>query len=315
MTKESYYMKMIKLADGDDWAKYCVPFVAKNILQFPLQLPKDMPMFSYLRKVFAKYRLLCKEVNLKTEVENTANNIGKAIIEGLKKYYDGKMIEAYNIISKELDRSKLKDKLIIEEVEKKVYYRMRSEQGLISEMDFYPLPYNLRYLCRAERFSIPGYPCFYVGYSKNDCILEIAQHGSIGSFRPKEGFKFKLIDLTMDTEGRTIPEETFLSFWPLIAACYVVSTIPEGQSNEKVGFREEYIIPQFLSIYIKNAIDSNSDDFWGIRYYSVKNPDLDPCGRGENDYRNIMFFTDYDGIHAYDKRLMDNFVFEKAINV
>jgi len=112
----------------------------------------------------------------------------------------------------------------------------------------------------------------------------------------------------------------------LIAACYVVNTVPENIDKRQAKFREEYIIPQLLSLYVKEnlvneaakavATEGKKEDqreIWGIRYYTVNNGGLDPEGQGENDYRNIMFFTEFDidskSPIPYDMNLMDNFKF------
>ena len=193
-----------------------------------------------------------------------------------------------------------------------VFYRMRKELDLKEERQFYHLPKSMRYKCNSERFSIAGYPCFYVGYSKNDCYVEISKTGSMIGMSLNDDKSLKVFDLTFSEEQQSGDGlKDYLKAFPLIASCYVVTMNCVEADSAK--FREEYVIPQMLTSYLKNK-----GKYDGICYYSVRNENLDTLGRDENDYRNLVLFTDLSSSNAsddYDMELMKKFHWYKPFNV
>ena len=174
--------------------------------------------------------------------------------------------------------------------------------------DFYHLPFDKIHLSKSERFSIEGYPCLYLGYSKRVCEIEISS-GSLAQFFLKETLN-RILDLTLGQgEGKKdISEINLVKVYPLIASCYIVpfySTIQEKECRpSKSFFREEYIIPQLLTLYLKEE-----DIADGIIYYSVKDPNLDTQGKGENDFRNLVLFTNRENNtgEIFDSELINKF--------
>lgn len=314
--RKSLYNKMVDISKGDEWYKYCVPFDNHPILDFPLRLAQGYTMYDYLKIIFDKYYELLDKVEERYEISDAAGKLGIAILDSLDEYYHGNTIAAYEKLKDKLS-SCLKDIIVENDIDQgQSFYRMRAENNLNSARDFFHTPFNKRYFCGPQRFSVPGYPTLYVAYSKSCCMLEMEGYHSLGEFQYKGNGKVKILDLTMNPPiggkkgEQPIHEKIFLKYWPLIAACYVVNTVPENMDKRQAKFREEYIIPQLLSLYVKENLVKKGE-IWGIRYYTVNKEDLDPYGTGENDYRNIMFFTEYDedSPTPYDMKLMKNFEF------
>ena len=138
--------------------------------------------------------------------------------------------------------------------------------------------------------------------------MEISS-GSLANFSLKEPLN-NILDLTLGQgdEKKDILEIDLVKVYPLIASCYIVpfySVIQEKECRpDKAFFREEYIIPQLLTLYLKEEGIAN-----GIIYYSVKDPNLDLRGRGEKDFRNLVLFTNRENNtnEMFDNELIDKF--------
>lgn len=175
----------------------------------------------------------------------------------------------------------------------------------IKEIDgFRHIPFDSRYLCKTERYSIAGYPCLYLGYSEDVCYLEMGKVDcSCIKLKLKEGKKLSCFDLTLRYFDND--QNVLVKFWPLVAACnlipfYCVFT-KEVYTPSNIGFKEEYIIPQLLTMYIHKKFPKVVD---GIRYYTVRNEDLNPfCDK----YMNLILFTRYHKQIRFDKDLCDKF--------
>ena len=122
----------------------------------------------------------------------------------------------------------------------------------------------------------------------------------------KRNEKIKVFDLTYDNDPSY--ENSFISIWPLIAACnikYNYKTDPR--------FKEEYITPQFLTMFVLRRRERYGN-IGGLRYYSTRNRNLDIIGRGEKDYRNIVFFPSGEGDKGVND-LMNKFHFGQVDNI
>ena len=273
----------------------------------------SLPLYFALGKSFLEnyknftflYLKLLKDQNVDGEtiqfVEELTNNLREIIID----YLNGKVASSYSKFKQEM-------KPVIEKLHKKTipvktFYRMRAEGGLSDIKEFHHIPFDKIYLSQNERFSIVGYPCLYLGYSKRVCEIEVSK-GSLARFSLKKPLD-KILDLTLgqgDGE-KDITEKDLVKIYPLIASCYIVpfySTILEKECTpEKSYFHEEYIIPQLLTLYLKE--EGVAD---GIIYYSVKDPNLNPRGQGEKDFRNIVLFTKREKLNEnYDFELIKKF--------
>lgn len=289
------YSELLNLATSNiDYKTYS----GQNVLWFPVQVPQSISSVRMLENIFFKYSLLLGEFGFRDKLFVDA--ICKTIIEIINQYLTGDVIKAYNLFEEMM--TQYDDIFPFKEVETDIlFYRMRGEIGLKETKEFYHLPITMRHKCSSERFSIAGYPCFYLGYSKNDCYVEIGKVGSMIGVLLKKGHSIKVLDLTFSEQqqkGESLIK--YLKAFPLIAACYVVMNNEIDSNNAK--FREEYVIPQMLTSYLKHKNISE-----GVCYYSVRNENLDPLGRNENDYRNLVLFPDLTTTNDYDMKLMKKF--------
>lgn len=295
-------------------------FNGKDILDFPLHVPMGIDVLAFLEDTFDKYYSLLAHMHSLHASQSFNIDIdgikktGNAILDVLKLFRDGKIAEAY--ITFEQQVAEIYNLLPKWEMKEGEYYRMRKERDIKRVSQMYPLPPELRYLGGSMRFSIPGYSCLYIGHSKSVCKKEISETGSMIVIKPQNGTEFKLIDLTFseDMLNGGDDEMKFIRSWPLIASCYIEQFYclrgkqvcpPEG-----IRFNEKYVIPQFLTTFIRKE----HNDINGIRYFTVKDQNIDPFGRNDKDMRNIVIYVDSSNVQSYDE-LIKKFEWGEPYNV
>lgn len=277
----------------------------KNVMELPLFFALGKSVVNSYKEFFEKYESLLENEHVSKDIIEAVNILNKGLLAAVQKYLNGNAFSAYRIFKNVM--APIKGILpILPSIDGGVFYRMRSDKGLSDKNDFWHIPFNKTYLSKSERFSIAGYPILYLGYSKRVCKLEIPE-GTLAKFELKEPVN-KILDLTLGQgEGkRSLSDEDLMIVFPLIASCYVVPFYSVQLEQEckpnGVFFREEYIIPQLLTMYMKETKTAN-----GIIYYSVKDPNLDVYGKGENDLRNIALYTSRGNRVTHDKVLMNKF--------
>lgn len=256
--------------------------VTYDTLEFPIRWDRSIPLLQHLYYIFTYYTEELEEFNKKdneltqtclTEVRDICNWVLNSI-RCARQWETG-------AVAKLLENIKELIKNCTFEIDKNTdFYRLRNEEGLTSKNNFMHVPFDKLHLCNSMRFSMPGEPCLYLGYTKDVCRKELAKPtgGSMGHFKTKE--ELKVVDLTLyeqadtDTKIKTKTIDMF-KLWPILAACYVA---PEETAN----FKEEYVFPQIIMKLIK---DQNID---GIRYYTCRNRNLDPSS---TDYMNVALFA------------------------
>lgn len=308
---------MIKRTEED--AKYH-SYNGKSILNLPLQVPVGISIIEFLSDTFIKYQKLMKEFDnelRQRDVQSTlveeVRNICDGIISIHKEFLNGKTCHAY----KSFHRVASQVKHILVDIEPNSetteFVRMRTQKGLTAVSEFYHVPFNKINLCKAQRFSIAGYPCFYIGYTLNVCKKEMGNEGTYIKMKLKD--KITVVDLTWTAkDNSTYALEDYLKAWPLIAACYIVPfwcmSLNKSCYDICENFRQEYIIPQFYTLYIKNSIAKAE----GLRYYTSRYENLI---YGETEYMNIVLYPTFDS-HSqcnYDMNLIEKFSWEAPIDL
>ena len=154
--------------------------------------------------------------------------------------------------------------------------------------NMYHVPFTERERVGTYRFSIPGWPAFYVGTSVDVCWNEVTrelsenEHVYVAKFKPKiHRILFNLqippVFTSIDNLASCTYVYYFLSTFPIFAASLVKVRYPH------LPFKPEYILPQMILQYVKS---NSPDNFSGILYSSTKcNPSP------ENPNLNIVLPT------------------------
>ncbi len=193
----------------------------------------------------------------------------------------------------------------------KEYYRMRDEnkydaKGRELVVDnCWHLPYQKRASAFFGRYNLPGFPCLYLGDSKETCEAELGRLDKdrrwVGVFRLKK--TILLYDLRIPSE-RTIDGANgydlfrMLLTYPFIAICTAKSRVN--------GFNEEYFIPQLLFHQVLMA-GNKETSHKGIVYSSTKH---------KGGYNIVLpaLYTDKEPlVSGYSKILLE--MFEQQIPV
>ncbi|MCY8328871.1 RES domain-containing protein [Bacillus spizizenii] len=160
------------------------------------------------------------------------------------------------------------------------FFRMRtSNTEVFSKDDMFHIPFEKRGIIRTNRFSIPGFPCLYLGSSSLVCWEELGRpdlNTTYTSVFHLEDEDIKILDLSVSpkeladnlkkffeiTFRRKIYKfNAYFMTWILISACLI------RVKKQKDIFKPEYIIPQFLLEWVKQP---ESSEYWGICYLSSK---------------------------------------------
>lgn len=276
MTREEFYNEIMKLAPSEYDASKC-----------------DFPM--HLEDILKRYSNLLDELDEAerpkvgyTNWEMTRNVITKlinAINETVSLYYNGLHSEAFihlkNILNEEYLPEESLDALIpLYYFYDDDFYRMRIfDDGEKHDRNgMFHIPFNKRTIVKTQRYSIPGYPCLYLGTSAYVCWEEmlrpnldkcyVSRVQSIDVISPG----FYDMKLPSKKDIMKADEQLFrqaLLRLPLVLACMV------KVANPKDTFKPEYIIPQLLMEYIIKYIDENGTII-GVAYTSVhKSDDFD----------------------------------------
>ncbi|WP_258963908.1 hypothetical protein [Klebsiella pneumoniae] len=171
-------------------------------------------------------------------------------------------------------------------------FRVRkSDAPLASRRDMFHIPFNQRHLVRAQRFSVAGLPCLYLGTSLYICWREMDKPDFdklyISAYKIDENDDSMVLNIGPDFlyKKRSILESkrrnrydfntklSYLALWPLIIACNYL------KKYDNASFIQEYIIPNLLMQWISRNSD---EDVVGIAYRSTKLPANALGSRGIN---------------------------------
>lgn len=156
----------------------------------------------------------------------------------------------------------------------RVCYRMRDENKYDNENNeikvdnCWHIPYNQRMSTSIGRYNLWGYPCLYLGDSKETCNAELGRlykdNRWVGVFNLKKDVL--LYDLRIPSEKIINEADGYDLFRMLLI--YPLIAISTAKSRTK-GFNEEYFIPQLLFHQILIAGNKNTSHK-GIVYSSTK---------------------------------------------
>lgn len=226
----------------------------------------------------------------RSSLTEVCKEVANAIVQSLLRYHDGYPALAYNELSKCLDRIKLH--LLSDVIATKFpitylgYYRIRAinDPHCLSCDDLFHVPMEKRTKIDSYRFSIPGYPCLYVGSSSlvswyelnlpsaeetvvvryetwdayDPLVLFLAYHPK----RTPDSLRSFFAKSPLWKDNPQIVTETLssiLTTYPLMLASYFCVQKPNDP------FKPEYVIPQLLLQWVRANSDVN-----GVCFVSTK---------------------------------------------
>ncbi|EHM50702.1 hypothetical protein [Yokenella regensburgei] len=159
----------------------------------------------------------------------------------------------------------------------KPLFRVRKSDTSIKERsEMFHIPFSKRHLVNAQRYSVAGLPCLYLGSSLYVCWLEMDKPDFdklyISSYSSEEE-ESKILDFTAeilysrfyglidDDKMSYLTKISYICLMPLIYACNF------RKKNDSTSFTQEYIIPNLLMQWISRRAKSN---IVGIAYRSTK---------------------------------------------
>lgn len=246
-------------------------------------------------------KTICQEIDSAIESARNGNPV--------KAYNIFKQILEKEIGEKEIEKRKIKDYLskITSEQETKTFYRYRfvsksNKKENYNKNDIKHCPFEYVQNLGNFRFSLPGFPCLYLGSSEKVSKREIR-------YRKNNTYisgKFELYtDITLlnicpfDNKKNISDKVQFLLLYPLYLSC-----LAKRKNKGDAHFHEEYIIPQLLLLYVRKNNIKSKDKIDGIRYlsthYSPKKDDV-------LEMMNYVFPVTKIADKGYDENLMSKF--------
>lgn len=264
---------------------------------------------SDLQKIFSSDSSPIIKALTKRRLQNFIVKIQQTLLKITQEYYKGYPGNAFNLLYKLLKENKFapkRDRLKATSAKRYIddeyeygnyftikmqcefmsFYRMRMSDDNLTKEELFHIPFEKREIVSTARFSIPGFPCLYLGTSLEVCWNEIGRslNGKERVFACKyKNYKpLAFLNLTIPQgfrnggfDNNTFDILRFLITYPFYSACLIKVEFPNSP------FKPEYVIPQLLLQYVKQ------EDFLdGIIYSSTK----DKSKNNEN-FHNVVIPT------------------------
>lgn len=179
-----------------------------------------------------------------------------------------------------------------------IFYRMRkaSNYDRFEDEEMFHIPFEKNYLIKNERFSISGFPSFYLGKSVYVCWEEMGrpdfEHANVAVFTNQ--VDCTVINLCMPMQAEDIMDSLFTL--PMILCSSLPVLHPEQD------FKPEYIIPQLLMQCLVRYNKESGKTIDGIKYDSIHKYD----GKSFYDYHEKGMASIYENYvfpvrHVYDE--------------
>lgn len=174
--------------------------------------------------------------------------------------------------------------------EKPLFRVRKSDTPLINREDIFHIPFTKRHNVNAQRYSVAGLPCLYLGTSLYVCWQEMNKPdfdklylSSFISWDKKSkilNFSPRILNKPMagildgeELKVANLSKDSYLTLWPLIISCSYI------KKNNNASFVQEYIIPNLLMQWISRRVNS---PIVGIAYYSTRMPNANKTHRSIN---------------------------------
>ena len=261
------------------------------------------------------------------DVKTITQNIYTAVV----KSFQGLPQDAYIYLEKAMDILQ-KTPLLVDdkEYDRLKLYRV-TDAGDTAQPDrtrIFHVPFHLRTKMSTQRFSIPGFPCLYLGSNLALCCEEIGKGRSCPSLiaaqfelekyyvplklkKNNKGIfddnKIIIYDISISpyrlfpdgTESEMdINEITYMRWYPLIASCSFI------RAKKGDPYAPEYVIPQLFMQWIHKA---HHDSVVGVRYFSCSSVRASKMGENYAFPTNGVPYRVRETVKSYDARLANRF--------
>lgn len=234
----------------------------------------------HLSSLFKKYLELLKLYGEQNKIEYWDNaytlikRLTDGIKESVKRIYQGQHYSAYSLLRKRLNDIPESYGLFIKIKENQDFFRMRvfdeKSKEKPSYLSLFHIPFSMRGIVKTERYSMPGYPCLYLGGSSYVCWEEMNRPNLNKCYvaRFKTNKEFLLFNMSLSLKDLWENDKYFMGL--LIRFPLIIASMVEVKNKEDV-FKPEYIIPQLIMEWIMEKINSkkSTDIPIGIFYTSV----------------------------------------------
>lgn len=211
------------------------------------------------------------------ESKQKLHDICDSIIDVIKKVEAGHRSSAFDLLYELYFNKDKRNRLNMYDTEIGTsFYRMRSADNYTqytknTEDGMYHIPFDKRYLIGNERYSLTGFPTFYLSSSIYSCWEECNRcnldFSNVALFKNSD--KLLFLDMLLPKPNSSIQDKTLFGI-PLILASRL------KVAHDKGKFVPEYIIPQLLmECVIKSRSESESEIITGIRYESTHQSERD----------------------------------------
>ncbi|HDD9541679.1 TPA: hypothetical protein PBQ66_003988 [Escherichia coli] len=216
----------------------------------------------------------------------TIEKIQHGLTNSLKAFLSGDIKGAYDIFDEVLSyptvyRHLRRISIPLKEIcnKHKPLFRVRkSDRPVVTRKEIFHIPFTHRHLVNAQRYSVAGLPCLYLGSSLYICWQEMDKPDFdklyLSSFISWDEESY-ILNLAADflysrtakgfygdiSNRDNLIKISYLTLWPLIIACNYL------KQNENSSFNQEYIIPNLLMQWISRLEDRA---IVGIAYRSTK---------------------------------------------
>ena len=231
---------------------------------FPVTITKEIDFKKGVSSVLNEYCSILEHNKEPITTINSCKEINKQLLRIIENVYKGSHSKAYTQLENLLKNKNDKYGININDLLRKedgYFYRMRymDNRNDANYKELFHIPFTKRDKVTTERYSFPGLPCLYLGYSVYVCWEEMNRPDfsrvMISALKSKR--KMNLLDLRKPIYHRW--KQTNLKTIPLVLACQIVV------SDKNANFKSEYIIPQLIMEYII----TNHEEIDGITYSSV----------------------------------------------
>lgn len=302
-----------------------VPSKCEGNEDFPKALERQLALYSrWVRKNLFRKKSKREDLKVIDAMEAMCNCVMKAV----DMCYRGLPASAYDSVKAGLDAFLKKDGYCsFSQLTDERFYRMRVESDnwvkrTVDKNGMFHIPFNLRGIVKTQRYSVPGFPCLYLGKHVEGCWEELGRpilsNCLISRFEQKKGVHLNVLDMRVPDESEWYVDgdndkykplseiKGMVALFPLIIAC----TFKTKSQNDT--FKPEYIVPQLLLQYVKERgyeenkrKKKNEREIYGVMYTSVQIPAKKQTN-AQQTYDNVVLPV-IDIKNSYCGRLKDLF--------